>query len=278
MSIIVPARPVIAHAIPADRRAAARLLFAPILDVLAATRARRGDGPVHGLTPDLLAGRKGFWPATALHVPPGLDDLLAAAATRWSASPHAAAALAWKSYTYWLVLPAALGFASARRIPGMDAGNVAVHVDSTSAPLITLGLRTPTVTVLATDPLAAIVSPAIRVVADEDDLLAEFRRTIFDAHLAPLLTALTGRTHIGRRTLLGSLASGVAHALNRASDALPGSATATAQRLMAALSVDDLVELRTDETGQPIVQRKTCCLAFTLPEPKICQGCCIRVS
>jgi hypothetical protein len=29
-------------------------------------------------------------------------------------------------------------------------------------------------------------------------------------------------------------------------------------------------------TGEPTVQRKTCCLAFTLSEPKICKGCCIR--
>jgi hypothetical protein len=24
------------------------------------------------------------------------------------------------------------------------------------------------------------------------------------------------------------------------------------------------------------VLRKTCCLAFTLPQPKICAGCCIK--
>jgi hypothetical protein len=287
VSIVGPARPVITHPAPAEQTAAAYALFAPILDTLAATRARHGDGPVHGLAPDLLAPAAparpapdnrplpGNWPATDLAVPPGLDALLDAAARRWSARPPAAAALAWKAYTYWLLLPAVLGYASARRIPLLDAGNVAVHIDPTAAPLLTIGLRAAAVTVLATDPLAVTASPAVRVVADEADLLAEFRRTVFDAHLAPLLTALAGRTHVGRRTLLGSVASAIGHALIRASDSLPGSIVATAEQLLSALAVADLVELRADPSGALAVQRKTCCLAFTLPEPKICRGCCI---
>jgi ferric iron reductase protein FhuF len=38
----------------------------------------------------------------------------------------------------------------------------------------------------------------------------------------------------------------------------------------------DLVELIADESGKLDVQRKTCCLAFTLPTPKVCRGCCIK--
>jgi ferric iron reductase protein FhuF len=41
--------------------------------------------------------------------------------------------------------------------------------------------------------------------------------------------------------------------------------------LLRALGVDDLVEL----TPELEIRRKTCCLAFTLPEPKVCRGCCI---
>jgi ferric iron reductase protein FhuF len=41
--------------------------------------------------------------------------------------------------------------------------------------------------------------------------------------------------------------------------------------------VDDLLDITPDpQTGRLSIQRRTCCLAFTLPEPKICSGCCIR--
>ena len=53
-----------------------------------------------------------------------LDLLLATAGRRWRAQPHAAAALAWKAYTYWAALPAVLGFASARRVPLLTSDNV----------------------------------------------------------------------------------------------------------------------------------------------------------
>ena len=46
--------------------------------------------------------------------------------------------------------------------------------------------------------------------------------------------------------------------------------------LQAALAVEDLTELVHDGQGQLDVQRKTCCLAFTLPTPKVCRGCCIK--
>ena len=39
--------------------------------------------------------------------------------------------------------------------------------------------------------------------------------------------------------------------------------------------IADLVDLVAGPGGRPTVQRKTCCLAFTLPRPKICAGCCI---
>ncbi len=113
-----------------------------------------------------------------------LDILLDAAGRRWKAQPHAAAALAWKAYTYWLALPAVLGWASARRVPLLTGANVLMHFDD-PRPLVTLGLRADIpVAVLPTDPLALSGHPQVRVVADEDALLAEFRRTLLDEHLA----------------------------------------------------------------------------------------------
>jgi hypothetical protein len=81
---------------------------------------------------------------------------------------------------------------------------------------------------------------------------------------------------LGKRTLLGSLSSGVAYAVLRSADVLPGSSVQTIDTLLGALGVDDLIELVPGRNGKLDVQRKTCCLAFTLPNPKVCVGCCIK--
>jgi hypothetical protein len=232
----------------------------PIVDALAAIRARHGEGPVHGITPGLVvADPTGWVPATRYVDGSALPGLLADAHRRWGAGPAAAAALAWKSYTYWLLLPAVLGYASVRRVPVLTPENTLVrpHV---SAPFVEMGMREPLVAVRPDDPLAG--RPHTVVVAD---LPGYFRKTLLDGHLSPILEHLHELVRVGRRTLLGSVASGVAYALVRAGD------TATVGTLLDALGVADLVEV----TDGPGVQRRTCCLAFTLPEPKVCQGCCI---
>ncbi len=231
---------------------------------------------IPGVAPDLVVGDPTGWrPATHLTAD-GLSTLLDSAGRRWNAQPHAAAALAWKAYTYWLALPAVLGFASARRVPLLAADDVLVHFND-PRPLVTMGLRaTIGVAVLPGDPLAISGLPQVRVVADEHALLAELRRSLLDAHLTPLLDALHDRVRLGKRTLLGSLSSGVAYGVLRSADVLPGSSADTIERLTGALGVGDLIELVSDRNGQLDVQRKTCCLAFTLPQPKVCRGCCIK--
>ncbi|MFD0519344.1 IucA/IucC family C-terminal-domain containing protein [Paractinoplanes durhamensis] len=231
---------------------------------------------IAGLAPDLLVHQPAGWaPATELS-DTKLDLLLETAGRRWNAQPHAAAALAWKAYTYWAALPAVLGFASARRVPLVSSENVLVHFND-PRPLLTLGLRADIpVAVLPTDPLALVGDPRVRVVPDEEALLAEFRRALLDNHLTPLLDAIHAKVRLGKRTLLGSLASGVAYGVLRSADAVPGPSAETVDRLQRALGVEDLVELVTDASGRVDVQRKTCCLAFTLPKPKVCSGCCIK--
>ncbi|MFI5893109.1 IucA/IucC family C-terminal-domain containing protein [Actinoplanes sp. NPDC051513] len=231
---------------------------------------------IPGLAPDLVVPDPAAWRPTSLLAGDALDLLLEAAGTRWNAQPHAAAALAWKAYTYWLALPAVLGYASARRIPLMTGANVLMHFRD-PRPLVTLGLHPDTpVAVLPTDPLALSGLPQVRVVPDEEALLAELRRSLLDEHLTPLLNAIHDRVRLGKRTLLGSLSSGVAHGVLRSADAIPGSSVATIARLHQALGVEDLIELVPDAAGRLDVQRKTCCLAFTLPQPKVCRGCCIK--
>ncbi|WP_203782889.1 IucA/IucC family C-terminal-domain containing protein [Paractinoplanes rishiriensis] len=229
-----------------------------------------------GLAPDLLVHDPTGWQPAARLAEDHLDLLLSGAGRRWNAQPHAAAALAWKAYTYWLALPAVLGFASARRVPLMTGADVLMHFND-PRPLVTLGLRADIpVAVLPTDPLALSGLPQVRVVPDEQTLLAEFRRTLLDEHLTPLLNAIHTRVRLGTRTLLGSLSSGVAYGVLRSADALPGPSAETIDRLLEALGVADLIELVPDRSGKLDVQRKTCCLAFTLPQPKVCKGCCIK--
>jgi len=250
---------------------------AALAPIQAALQSAFGPDRRPGLAPDLLVTDPTGWlPATAMVDGSRLPDLLDAAKHRWRAAPHAAAALAWKAYTYWLALPPVLGWAAARRVPLMDPADVLVHFED-HRPLLTLGLRPSVrVAVLPSDPLARLGVPEIHVVPHEAALLAALRGSLLDAHLAPLLARIRREVHLGARTLLGSLASGVAYGVLRAADALPGSAVTNAGELLGALGVGDLVDLVRGPTGELGVQRRTCCLAFTLPEPKICSGCCIR--
>jgi hypothetical protein len=246
----------------------------PIEAALATIRADAGtaDATAGLAKPFFVENLTGWLPADALTGGDALTLLLGLAARRWSAQPHAAATLAWKSYSYWASLPMVLGWASARRFPLLTAEQTLV---SPVGDNLRFGARSPLWAVLPTDPLARSGHPCVRVVADETALLALLRETLLDQHLDPLLDAIRDRVRLGRRTLLGSVASGIAWGLIRASDGLPGSIQESLETLLTALDLDDLVDIGGTPTGL-IVQRKTCCLAFTLDKPKVCTGCCIR--
>jgi ferric iron reductase protein FhuF len=246
--------------------------LAPIRDALAMVRSRLGDAPVHGVAADIVVGDRGGWqPATRLVDGSAMPDLISAAHARWPGEAHVAAALAWKSYAYWTTLPVVIGFAGARRVPAVTASNTLVRVHG-SAPFVEVGLAQPDVTMLATDPLAVHGG---RLVADDAELLAVLRTTLLDEHLLPIMEQFHDRVRVGRRTLLGSVASAVCYALLRASDVLPGPAEVTASAILDALGLADLVEFGPDGDGRLRVQRRTCCLAFALDAPKICSSCVI---
>jgi hypothetical protein len=272
--------------------------LSPVIATLRDIETRHGTTLVHGLAPDLLiADPTGWTPATDLAFGGGLTHLLDTAKQRWRAQPHAAAALAWKCYTYWLALPAVIGYAGARRIPLPRARNVFVRY-SDHQPFLTVALHQPSVAVLETDPLATSGDPRIVVCHDDRAMLAELRRALIDEHLDPMLERIHERVHLGRRTLWGSLASGAAHGLARAADSIwpawghltagpdqleaparpdRGPVLAAIGEVLTALDVANLVDVSADpDTGTLSIQRRTCCLAFTLPEPRICAGCCIK--
>jgi hypothetical protein len=257
-----------------DRVSPASAPLGPITDALRAMFGTSTELP--GLAPDLLVYDETRWIPAARLADDELPVLLESARRRWNAQPHAAAALAWKAYTYWLALPAVLGWASARRVPLLTGDDVLMHFDD-PRPLVTLGLRRDIpIAVLPSDPLALSGLPQVKVVADDAALLAELRRSLMDEHLTPMLDAIHGMVRLGRRTLLGSLSSGIAYAVLRSADVLPGSSAETIGTLLGALEIEDLIELVPGPSGKLDVQRKTCCLAFTLPQPKICTGCCIK--
>lgn len=255
--------------------------LAPIERALLRMRARRGPSAAQGLVPGLVVppGRYDGWRPAAelLSGGPMLAELLAAARQRWSASPHAAAALAWRSYTYWLTMLVGLGWANARRVPLVHPDDVLVQIEPDEAPL-RLGLRRVRLAVLPDDPHTEDPRVDTLVCDSETELLALLRYTLRDTHLDPLAARLRSEVRLGERALLGSVASGAAYAVVRGyASPSDEDVTATARQLLDALGLADLVTLVPGPAG-PEVRRHTCCLAFTLPEPKICSGCCLRTA
>jgi hypothetical protein len=228
-----------------------------------------GMGPQPGLASPLIVVNQLDWvPVTELIDGRKLPALLDAARHRWDATPHAAATLTWKSYSYWASMPAILSWAASRRVPLMDPENVVVNFQPTS-PLLQVGLSRLSMAVLPDDPLASSGHPGVFTVPSEEVLLKTLKTSLFDHHLDPLLERIRVTSKIGRRTLLGSVASSIAYVLLRGGYGEPEITT-----LLESFEVTDLVDF--PEGGG--VHRKTCCLAFTLPQPKICSGCCLRSS
>ncbi|MEO3808397.1 (2Fe-2S)-binding protein [Sphaerisporangium sp. B11E5] len=261
MSIIVPGQ------VSATER------LAPVTAALRALHDRSGLAP--GL---VVRDDTGWVPASWLTDGSRTADLLDAARLRWRASPHAAAALAWKSYGYWLALPSVIGWVSAYRVPLMYPADVLVRIDGPGRSLA-IGLRpSVTVAVLPSDALAPLAQPAgVHVAGDEAALLETLRLSLLDAHFAPLMEAIQSRVRISRRALLGSVSSGIAHGILRAAGTLPGALVERHIRtVLEALGIADLIEVTPGPGGEPTVRRKTCCLRFTVPQGKACASCCIR--
>ncbi|MFF5230876.1 hypothetical protein [Dactylosporangium sp. NPDC000521] len=250
--------------------------LAPVIAGLARMGLRHGKESLQGLSTGLVPPHGPGWRAAGeLLTAEGVREWLDAAAQRWDAQPHAAAALAWKCYSYWLALPAVIGFTGSRRVPLMTPDHVLVRF-SDRQPFLTLALRRPVTAVLATDPIVATDTPGLLIVDDEDELLGVMRRSLVDAHLDPMLDEVRKQARLGRRTLWGSVASGVSYAISRGYVAPGATMLDTAHRVLAALGADDLVDLSVREQGGLDIKRRTCCLAFTLPTPKVCTTCCIR--
>ncbi|MFG3342608.1 IucA/IucC family C-terminal-domain containing protein [Glycomyces sp. NPDC048151] len=202
-----------------------------------------------------------------------IGELMGTAAALWGGSAHANAALAWKTYCYWTLAPVVLGYVAARRVPVLDAANAVFRV-SADAPMFSVRQVRPRFLALPHDPCAS--HPDVEVVANESELLDRLRATVFDAHLAPVLDAFLANARVGRRTLMGSVASGIAYAVASIAQVVPDPDDVLAKTLLEALDVTDLVDVSTDEAGRLVYQRRTCCLALTIEGNRTCSTCCVR--
>lgn len=234
-------------------------------------------GGAAGVAPGLVVPNPTGWlPASSFVDGTALPTLLDAPRRLWGAAPHAAAALAWKQYTFWVMLPAVIGYAAVRRVPRLDADNVVLRLANES-PYVTVGMRHAAVAVLPTDPAAGL--PGVQVVPDEVALLATLRESLVDGHLKPLADATRSQVRVGERVLWGAVAASVGYVLTTASLKPVGdldTITATAATLLDALGLADLAEVCPDGiSGTCIVRRQTCCLAFTVPGMGLCSGCCV---
>lgn len=249
-------------------------MLEPVTEALAVMRRRRGPAGTAGLADDLVVSDPDGWiPASGFRSGDRLDELVAAAQEFWRAEPHVAAALAWRMYTYWLVMPPVLGYVTAGRVPLVHPDDVLVRINE-QAPFVTVGLRRLQVAVREDDPLAG--ADGAVAVADERHLRRVLRDTLRTDHADSVLARVQERVRLGTRTLLGSLASAAAYAVVRGLDAPSDRVRDATRDVLSILEVDDLVSLEPGEDGHVTVWRHTCCLAFSIPEPKICSGCPLR--
>ncbi len=211
----------------------------------------------------LIVSDPGHWiPATELTSGACLDVLFELPYRLWSAPPHAAVTLAWKTYAYRLAQPLAAAWTMAREVPLLSADNVMFQL-LPSQPYISIGLRRGTSAVLPTSP-ARRAQGAI-VLPDEELQLDFLRRTLIDDHLVPLLRNTTASRRIGERALWGQAAAALAYAFADISV----TAAADANRFTALLPVPGLAGVGDDDT----VWRDTCCLAFASPALTACRDC-----
>ncbi|HEY1094660.1 MAG TPA: hypothetical protein VGE61_08145 [Glycomyces sp.] len=262
-----------------ERRPFAALLPQPV-DALRAVADRVDrDVSVHPLAGvrawlDGDPGRHGIeFPAAELAAGERIEELMGTAAALWGGSAHANAALAWKTYCYWTLAPVVLGYIAARRVPVLDAANAVFHV-ADDAPMFSVRQLRPRFLALPHDPCAA--HPDVDVVANEAVLLERLRATVFDAHLAPVLEGFLANARVGRRTLMGSVASGIAYAVASIAQVVPDPDDVLAKTLLEAFGVADLVDISTDDAGRLVYRRRTCCLALTIEGNRTCSTCCVR--
>ncbi|MEO3860709.1 (2Fe-2S)-binding protein [Acrocarpospora sp. B8E8] len=224
--------------------------------------AAEQDG-ILGVLPGLVAESSsgdGWIPAPELAREPyqALAGFVDETAERWNAPRHVAAAVFWKTYTYWHIFPIALGWSINRRVPLMRLEHTMVRPSDAG---VTIAATEITVAVEPGDPVAGTPGTVV-----SDDLGATIREALLDGQ-QPLIEAISKLTRIGRRNLWGSTAEAFAGPL------LETGPYQRAEDLLRSIGrpVDGLIEPHEDG-----YRRRTCCLWVTLPDEEACSTCCVK--
>jgi Ferric iron reductase FhuF-like transporter len=246
----------------------------PLHPVLASVASVASRAPLATLHPDDHA----IWfPGASLTDPdgPAVERLLEDAARRWRLGPHAAAALAFKSYAWAATLPVVVGWVLHRRVPLLETANLRLGI-ADARPYVRFDLADATVAVLGDDPVAA--HPSACAVDDSDALLGAARTALIHDHLAGVVGALHRATRVGERLLWGSVAESIAQSVLILPAGAVADAADTARHLVGAFGgrLAELVEI-VDDPARPRVRRRTCCLLFTGADGRgaYCASCCV---
>jgi ferric iron reductase protein FhuF len=185
-------------------------------------------------------------------------------------------ALAFKAYT-WTLIDAAVGrWVRERRVVDVSAPRVSVQIEPHDEPRLEyLALH---FTVLPDDPMAG--QSGIAVVDTEAELLEVLRRTLVERHLAPAVEAFRAVRGGGPRPLWGTIAQSMGYPAAVASPTLVPDRAGVVRQLLSLLppGIDALVELAEIDQGEgwrPLLLRRTCCYAYTLPGYEPCLTCCL---
>jgi len=186
-------------------------------------------------------------------------------------------ALAFKAYT-WALIEIAVGrWVTERRVVDVSPSRVSIRVDASQEP--TVDFLAVHYTVLPDDPMAA--EAGVAVVGTEAELLEVLRRTLVENHLAPAVEAFRALRGGGPRPLWGTVAQSMGYPAATADPACLADRAGTVRRLLSLLpdGVDALVEIAELDEGQgwrPLLLRRTCCYAYTLPTyGQPCLTCCL---
>jgi hypothetical protein len=132
--------------------------------------------------------------------------------------------------------------------------------------------------VLPDDPLAG--RPGVTVVADEASLLAALGATLVDGLLAPAVEAFAHIRRGGRRPLWGTVAQSLCYPAAYVDSSLVPDRQARIAQLLTILPAHAAALVEQAETDEgdgwrPMLLRRTCCFAYTLPGCSECTTCCM---
>ncbi|SHN47957.1 IucA/IucC family C-terminal-domain containing protein [Cryptosporangium aurantiacum] len=194
-----------------------------------------------------------------------------------SARLPVASALAFKAYT-WALIDVAVGrWVTERRVVDVSQSRVCVQIEPDGEP--TLEFLALHYTVLPDDPMAG--ESGVDVVATEREVLDVLRRTLVENHLVPAVEAFRSLRGGGPRPLWGTVAQSMGYPAATADPALLADRADTVRQLLSILppAADGLVEIAELDEGQgwrPLLLRRTCCYAYTLPAyGQPCLTCCL---